>query len=79
MSTDMVYHTRTVYNLLDLLGDVGGCLDALKYVGMFLVWLLSGNSLSDYLVSMVSKYDDQDESANFEDLPRQTIERISKR
>ena len=58
MSTDMVYHTRTVYNLLDLLGDVGGCLDALKYVGMFLVWLLSGNSLSDYLVSRVSKYDD---------------------
>ena len=58
MSTDIVYRNRSVYNLLDLLGDVGGCLDALKYVGMFLVWLLSGDCLSNYLVSKIIKFDD---------------------
>ena len=51
MSMDELNHSRIVYNLLDYLGDVGGCLDALKYLGIFLVWVLTGDSLSNYLNS----------------------------
>ena len=64
MNLDVVSHSRTVYNVLDLFGDVGGCLDALQYVGAFLVWILTGDSLSKYLVSQISKSDSQDEPAS---------------
>ena len=28
----MIYHEKTVYNILDFLGDIGGLFDGLKYV-----------------------------------------------
>ena len=55
MSLDELTHSRVVYNLLDYLGDVGGCLDALKYLGTFLVWVLTGDSLSNFIVSKLFK------------------------
>ena len=57
MSLDELTHTRNVYNLLDYLGDMGGCLDALKYIGSFLVWILTGDSLGSYLISKLFKRD----------------------
>ena len=57
MSLDELTHTRTVYNLLDYLGDIGGCLDALKYIGAFLVWILNGDRLGEFLTSKIFKVD----------------------
>ena len=64
MSLDELTHSRTVYNLLDYLGDVGGCLDALIYLGTFLVWILTGDSLSNFIISKLFKYDDSPEPEN---------------
>ena len=61
MSLDELNHSRIVYNLLDYLGDVGGCLDALKYLGTFLVWIFTGDGLSNFLVSQFFQYDDSTE------------------
>ena len=66
MSLDELTHTRIVYNLLDYLGDIGGCLDALKYIGAFLVWILSGHSLGEFLTSEMFKVDNAREP-NVED------------
>ena len=51
MSLDELNHSRIVYNLLDYLGDVGGCFDALKYLGTILVWVFTGDGLSNFLAS----------------------------
>ena len=45
MSLDNKEYSRTVYNTLDLLGDVGGLLDALTHIGTAFVWLFQGNGL----------------------------------
>ena len=61
MSMHQLNNTRNVYNFLDFLGDLGGCLDALIYLGTFLVWILTGDGLNNFIVSQISKYDEQDE------------------
>ena len=48
---DVVYKSRTVYSILDFLGDIGGLSDALQYIGQILIWLLQGSGLITYLVS----------------------------
>ena len=81
MSLDELTHTRTVYNLLDYLGDIGGCLDALKYIGAFLVWILSGDSLGEYLATEMFKVDDYREpnAEDDQDYAQQTFRRIKSR
>ena len=32
LNTDIKYHKRSVYNILDLIGDVGGLLDGVGYI-----------------------------------------------
>ena len=44
-------YSRAVYTLLDLLGDVGGLIDALKLIGIMIVTILSYGDFTDYLVS----------------------------
>ena len=39
-SQDETQYFRTIYTALDFLGDVGGLLDALKYIAYFLLWTL---------------------------------------
>ena len=44
-------YSRAVYTLLDLLGDVGGVIDALKLIGFMIVTILSNGDFNDYLIS----------------------------
>ena len=59
-------YKREDYQLLDYLGDIGGCLDALKYIGAFLVWIMTGDSLGEFLTSEIFKTDNSREP-NVED------------
>ena len=43
-------YSRAVYTLLDLLGDVGGLIDALKIIGSLIVALISNGDFSNYLI-----------------------------
>ena len=55
----MVYK-RSIYTLLDLLGDVGGLLDGLKIFGGMLTSLITcvfGNPLTAFIVNAVYKVD----------------------
>ena len=40
-SEDIVFYERKIYNALDLLGDIGGLVDALCYIATALLFLLS--------------------------------------
>ena len=53
VSQDQVQHARSVYTILDWLGDVGGLIDALKLIAHLLVALFSGGSMSGYLISQL--------------------------
>ena len=51
-------HTRVIYGPLDFLGDVGGLTDALKAIGqaiIFLISLVTGSRLDQYIISQVFK------------------------
>ena len=51
--TDNKYYKRTVYTIMDFLGDVGGLFDALKGFGLILVafyFRLRGDPVSEFLV-----------------------------
>ena len=51
-------HTRVIYGPLDLLGDVGGLTDSLKAIAqaiIFLVSLVTGSKLDQYILSQVFK------------------------
>ena len=43
--------TRQTYDVLSLVGDVGGLVDGLLYVGAFLMWPYSTYKLRAYLLS----------------------------
>ena len=81
MNLDQLNLSRTVYNILDLLGDIGGCLDALVSSGTFLVWLIAGKSLFEYLVNEISMHDEQNEPESLisKEFPKKTLERIKAR
>jgi len=55
MHEDVVYKSRTVYSILDFLGDIGGLSDALQYIGQILIWLLQGSGLMTFLVRNLFK------------------------
>ena len=46
-------HSRTIYNGLDLLGDVGGLYDGLKLIAAPLISLLTQGGLYQRLVSLL--------------------------
>ena len=53
LTPDVVYHTRAIYTFLDLLGDVGGLLDALKGFMSFVVAIyfhICGDPIQAYLL-----------------------------
>ena len=51
VNPDIVVYKRFVYNILDLLGDVGGLIQALKLIGIiFLMLLGQTDSLTGHLV-----------------------------
>jgi len=50
-SLDLKVHIRKTYGLLDWLGDIGGLLDGLFFIGEILVAGFSATSLECYLAS----------------------------
>ena len=53
MSSDIEVHHRAIYNSLDLLGDIGGFLDALLIIGSLIIIFFTaiiGNQLDVFLV-----------------------------
>ena len=55
---DKLSHIRKVYGLLDLLGDCGGLLDALLWIGYFIILVskaISGSRLDEFLISKILK------------------------
>ena len=57
MNLDVKQYSRSIYTALDLLGDVGGLLDALKSIGAVFLWTIQGERLIQFLVSGVLKID----------------------
>ena len=42
--------SRSIYNVLDFLGDIGGLFDALKLIAEFMVFLLGNRGVSMFLI-----------------------------
>ena len=50
------HHTRTIYSLLDFLGDIGGLSDALSKIGSIvfaIAQLFTGSGLRQYLLKNI--------------------------
>ena len=52
----IIHKSRTIYNVLDFLGDVGGLLDALRLIGGQLVSLATSSFLTMSLISQIFFY-----------------------
>ena len=53
---DKVIHERSIYSILDLISDIGGVFDGLRYIGQFILGvagLLWNRSMYDFLISIV--------------------------
>ena len=53
LNTDVKIYRRQIYTILDLLGDIGGLLDALKAFGSVFVlfyFKLTGDQVTHYLL-----------------------------
>ena len=51
---DRVLHKRFIYNSLDLLGDIGGLREALRFVGVLIINAFGmANALNGYLVQSI--------------------------
>ena len=60
-------HKRSIYTFLDLLGDVGGLFDALKYIASIIVALyfnIFGKPLDAYLLKALFLRNDKQEHKN---------------
>ena len=54
--TSVKHNQRSIYTLLDFLGDIGGLFDALKVLGLFFIFgynLLFGSILEKFLLSKI--------------------------
>ena len=51
ISPDLIKRTRSIYTVLDWLGDVGGLTDALIYIGKALMMIFPGGSFATFLAS----------------------------
>ena len=58
MSLDIIEHSRSVYSVWDLLGDIGGLFDMLRLIVTPILTLIItaiGNSLDSFIVSSLFK------------------------
>ena len=59
LSRDREVNTRSIYTVLDWLGDVGGLVDALQYIGKFVMFLyfklVSEDPITHFLVTSLFK------------------------
>jgi hypothetical protein len=58
MNKDVIYNTREVYNILDLVGDVGGLLDGVQYlcnIIIFFAAILGDNQFNQFLINRIFK------------------------
>ena len=46
-----ILHSRSIYNALDFLGDVGGLLDALKLIASVIISLTFSTTQAQYLLN----------------------------
>ena len=51
LDSNEIHHSRTIYNALDFVGDVGGLYDGLRIVAETFVRIFSPLSLSNFLIS----------------------------
>ena len=62
LNPDVQIYKRKIYTILDLLGDVGGLLDALRAFGSVAVMIffhLCGNPVHHYLLEAIYKQNDK--------------------
>ena len=57
-SGDATQYYRTIYTALDYLGDVGGLIDALKYIAYVFLWVFQADGLIHFIMSRMFKYRD---------------------
>ena len=55
MSLDSIVTERETYSLLEWLGDIGGLIDAFRYLGGFIVAPIASLSLQSVLLSSIFK------------------------
>ena len=64
METDIAITEREVYNVLDLIGDIGGLIDGIGYISaaiIFLIKLFISNPMMVYLMHQVFTIDSGDD------------------
>ena len=67
--TNVKHNHRSIYTLLDFLGDIGGLFDALKVLGLFFIFgynLIFGSILEKYLLSRIFLIDPSQNKDNQE-------------
>ena len=69
MDADIIKHSRSIYTILDFLGDLGGLYDALRLIGSGLIFLYSNfvsNEFTMYLVRSLSSNPNEEALTSFE-------------
>lgn len=68
VSPNLIKHSRSIYTILDWLGDVGGLMDAFIYIGQALMMIFPGSSFATFLASKLfySAADDPDDDSRRE-------------
>ena len=51
MDVNLYEHKRSIYNVLDFLGDVGGLREALKTIGQLFLMIFAPRGFNGYLAS----------------------------
>jgi len=87
-SSDEIAHERQVYTLLDMLGDVGGLLDMLMYLGQIvlaIIFKVSGSETIRYLAGAlfyrrkeISPYHIHDSNEESSELPRKVLKQLNR-
>ena len=76
LSPSVKHYYRSIYTLLDFLGDIGGLFDALKALGFFFIFghnLLFGSILEKHLLSKIFLLDPHMSKGNFATNPEQSL------